>query len=310
MADDPEDLDLDFGRARGAEDDLGGSAEGPTLIDIDRAAGPGLGIWAAALVGLILVVGSALWFLRPRPSPGSPPPKPDASVAPAPTKVPSPLVLPPLDGSDAVVRDLAKALSNHPLFALWLAQKELVRTFAALVLNVAEGESPRAHLGFLAPKAGFLVVERRSGRLLLDPASYARYDAIGDAAATLDPEQGARVYRLLEPLLESAYRELGHAEGGFSKALQRALGKLLEVPILEGEVALVSVEKAVVLYEFFDERIEALSIPQKHLLRMGPRNVARIQERLRGFAQALEMAVPPGSPAKPVPSPVVVPAHP
>ena len=225
------------------------------------------------------------------------------------TSTPVPLVLPPLDGSDGVVRDLAKAMSVHPLYALWLAQKELVRTFAAVVVNVAEGESPRAHLGFLAPRAGFAVIERRSGRLLLDPGSYARYDALGDAAATLDPEQCARVYHLLEPLFESAYRELGHAEGGFSKALQIALRKLLEVPVLEGEVPLVRVEKVVVVYEFLDERVEGLSIPQKHLARMGPHNVARIQDKVRAFAQALGWPVSPMAPTKPT-SPLPPPTHP
>ncbi len=130
-------------------------------------------------------------------------------------------VLPPLDGSDAIFRDLTKALSTHPLFALWLGQKELIRTLAALVSNVAEGESPRAHLAFLAPHSGFAVIERRSGRLLLDPAGYARYDAVGDAAESLDPEHCARAYRVLEPLFESAYRELGHPEGGFAEGPAR-----------------------------------------------------------------------------------------
>jgi hypothetical protein len=308
MADNPEDLDLDLSRAEGL-DDLGNSAEGPSPIDLGRG-GPGPGIWAAVVLGVVLLVGGAFWFW-PRSSPGTALPKPQASAgpSPSPTFTPAPLALPPLDGSDAAVRDLAKALSTHPLFALGLAQKELIRTFAALVVNVAEGESPRAHLGFLAPKAGFAVIERRSGRLLLDPTSYARYDAVADAVAALDPEQCARVYRLLEPLLESAYRELGHAEGGFGAALQAALRKLLEVPVLEGEVPLVRVEKAVVLYEFFDERIESLSIPQKHLVRMGPRNVARVQEILRAFAQALGFSVAPVAPARPSATPAAPLAH-
>jgi Protein of unknown function (DUF3014) len=309
MADDPEDLDL-----RPAEGEtLGGAGGEPSPIGIGRSHGPGPGVWAATLAALIVVVGGAYWVLRPRPVAVLSSPRPEVSVPamPSPTLSPPPLALPPLDGSDAVVRDLAKAISNHPLYALWLAQKELIRTFAAVVMNVAEGESPRAHLGFLAPRGAFLVVERRSGRLLLDPASYARYDAIGETAATLDPEQCARVYRLLEPLFESAYRELGHPEGGFLKALQPALGKLLEVPILEGEIPLVRVEKAVVLYEFFDEKAEALSIPQKHLLRMGPRNVARIQDKVRGLAQALGLpATPPVLGAKPLSTPVAPPTHP
>lgn len=302
--DDAEDLDLDLKQPEGRED-LGDPAADAFPIEVDRVQGTGPGTWAAVVVALLLVVGGAFWAFRPRASPNTPPLLPQASASPTPAATPPSLVLPPLDGSDGVVRDLAKALSAHPLYALWLAQKELVRTLAALVLNVVEGESPRAHLGFLAPRSGFQVIERRSGRLLLDPVSYARYDALGDAASSLDPEQCARVYRLLEPLFEAAYRELGHPEGGFSKALQAAFGKLLDVPVLQGEVPLVRVEKAVVLYEFFDERLEASSIPQKHLLRMGPRNVALIQERIRGLAQALGFPLPP-----PAPTAGAAPAHP
>jgi hypothetical protein len=185
---------------------------------------------------------------------------------------------------------LARALSTHPLYALWLAQTELVRTFAAVVSNVAEGESPRAHLSFLAPKGGFQAKEQRSGRLILDPRSHARYDAVGDAVASLDAAECARVYRLLEPLFESAHRELGHPEGGFSKTLALAFRRLLDVPVLEGEVSLVEVKKAVVVYAYADEKLEALSVPQKHLLRMGPANVRRIQEKIRAISDALGLS--------------------
>jgi hypothetical protein len=306
MADDPEDLELRPEEGEG----VGRVEDEPYIIPPSRPQGLGPGAWTGVFVGIVVVVG-AFWFLRSRPAPPpAPQPVPSAASTPAPTATPPPLMLPPLEGSDAFVRDLAKALSNHPLYALWLGQKDLIRTLAALTLNVADGESPRAHLGFLAPKGTFLVVERRSGRLLIDPASYTRYDAIGDAAATLDPEQCARVYRLVAPLFESAYRELGHPEGGFRAALQTALGKLLEVPVLEGEVPLVRVEKAVVFYEFFDEKIEALGIPQKHLLRMGPRNVARIQEKIRGFAVALGFPATPMPVVKPVEKPSAAPIRP
>jgi hypothetical protein len=288
MANDPEDLDLERQQTDGRVD-LGDPIEDPPPVDLAAGRRPWSWAWVAIpLIGLVLALGGSLWLLRPGPAPFASPaaPGPSASATPS-SSPPPPLVLRALDGSDAMVRELAAGLSTHALFALALGQKELIRTFAALVSNVAGGESPRAHLGFLAPKAGFLVIERPSGRLLLDPASCARYDAVGAAAATLDPESCARVYRLLEPLFDAAYRELGQAEGPFSQALQAAIGKLLEVPVIEGELPLVRVERPVVLYEYFDERLEALSVPQKHLLRMGPENVSRVQGTLRAFALAL-----------------------
>jgi hypothetical protein len=286
MPDDPEDSDdLDLHRQPPEE----GGWSPPS--DLPPPASSRSAFWLAGALALVLAA-AAFWVLRPRPAAVIAPPPP-AAPAPAPTATPTPFPLPTLDGSDAPFRDLARAVSHHPLFALWLARTELVRTAAAVVLNVAEGESPRPHLGFLAPKAGFAVIERRSGRLTIDPAGYARYDPVGDAVASLDEAECARVYRILEPLFEAAYRELGHPEGGFSGALARAFASLLAVPVVEGEVALVRVEKAVVIYELFDEKLEALSPAQKHLLRMGPRNVKRIQDKIRAVSEALGLASPP-----------------
>jgi hypothetical protein len=292
MADDPEELDFERPYGEGRVD-LGDPPEDPSAspleLDVVTRHRP-LGWMTIALIGLVLALGGSLWLLRPSAAPvasaTSPGPGPSPAAPPL-VASPPPLVLPSLAESDAAVRDRARELSSHALYALALGQKQLIRTWAALVLNVAEGESPRAHLAFLAPGAGFRVIERPSGRLLLDPASYARYDAVAAAASSLDPARCAQVYRLLEPLFDAAYRELGHSEGGFSDGLHTALGKLLEVPVLTGEVPLVRVARPVVVYEYFDERLEALSIPQKHLLRMGPENVSRVQGMLRGFALGL-----------------------
>jgi hypothetical protein len=206
------------------------------------------------------------------------------------------VALPPLEGSDAFLRQVVGSVSSHALFVAWLGQSELVRSAAAIVLNVADGESPRAHLGFLGPKAAFSVVERSRGRLLVDPASYARYDPVADALASVDAAAAARAYRVLEPLFEAAYRELGHPEGGFSRALDKALRNLAAVPVVEGDVPVLRVKKAVVVYEYVDEKLEALSVPQKHLLRMGSRNVSRVEAKVRELIAALESgAAPPPS---------------
>jgi hypothetical protein len=197
------------------------------------------------------------------------------------------MALPPLEGSDSLVRQLARALSPHGLLTAWLAQNDLIRLMTAVVVNVAEGESPRPHLAVVAPKGDFAVLERARGRFIVDPRSYARYDPVADAFASLDAMAAARVFRTLEPLFESAYRELGHPEGGFSTVLEKALRNLAAVPAPDGDVPLIRVVKAMVVYEYVDERLEALSVPQKHLLRMGPKNVTRVQAKVRELAEAI-----------------------
>jgi hypothetical protein len=180
---------------------------------------------------------------------------------------------------------VAGTLTRHPALAGWLANEALIRRFVAVVDNVADGVSPRSQLGFLAPTDEFRVIHRGE-RVFLDPRSYARYDEVADVLASLDPRGCADAYRQLQRLLEEAYRELGRTDRTFDGALRAAIARLLATPILDGEVEL---EPRVISYRFADPALEARGVAEKHLLRMGPRNVRRIQEQLRLVAAALGM---------------------
>jgi len=194
--------------------------------------------------------------------------------------------MPSLDESDGFVRNLIQRLSSDPRFATWIANQGLVRTFVVAVINVADGESPRAPLAFLAPKDPFTVKGPRD-RVVIDPKSYARYDVVADVLGSLDSAACASVYRDLEPLLEAAYREQGHPEGGFSKALTQAADMLLATPAVEGPLRVRPVRRPALMYEHEDERLAALKPAQKQLLRMGSRNVEKVQTKLREIVGAL-----------------------
>jgi hypothetical protein len=64
--------------------------------------------------------------------------------------------------------------------------------------------------------------------------------------------------------------------------------------IAEGDIAL---KEGVISYYMVDEDLEGLSDAQKHLLRMGPQNIRKIQNKLR------EMAVALGVPENQLPNP-------
>ena len=172
----------------------------------------------------------------------------------------------------------------------WLSMEGLIPRFVAAVDNVAEGESPRPNIAFLAPTAKFQTVER-NGHVYLDPRSYARYDAATDVIASLDPRAAVELYRQVQPLCEEAYRELGHPPGRFDDVVAKAIQTLLATPVVDGEIEL---RPKVVTYAFADRRLEALTPAQRHLLRMGPRNIRLIQGELRTLAAAL--GVPAGEP--------------
>lgn len=207
----------------------------------------------------------------------------------------APIVLPPLDQSDPLVRELVKQITSHPRVSAWLATDGLIRNFTVTVANIAEGMTPARHLRVLRPSSGFRVSER-AGNLYIDPRGYERYDTLAAAAASIDPAGAARLYATLKPRIEEAYRDLGAPGMPFDRTLERALVLLLETPVPDGAVRM-RVEPRGILYGFADPGLEALTAAQKQLLRMGPRNVRTIQSSLREIALALRI------PAERLPAP-------
>ncbi|MGE0453850.1 MAG: DUF3014 domain-containing protein [Vicinamibacteria bacterium] len=271
--------------------DLRAPDEPPRAADpFSEPSPPRAGLW---LIGGLLVAGlgaAGYLLLRPRvEAVPSPAPRQDAALSPAAPASPADPRL--LDESDEAVRGLLRGLSSHSQFAVWLSVEGLVRRFVAAVGSVAEGESPRASLDFLTPKAGFAVVATR-GRVLIDRRSYARYDGIVAVVSSLDAGACARAYRELETLLDAAHAELGAPGGRFSATLDQAIRLLLDTPVPEGEVELRPVKKPHLVYEFVDPRLEGLAPAQKHLLRLGPENARRLKAKLRELADALRVVTP------------------
>jgi hypothetical protein len=289
MADDLEDFDLEPTRKRADEQTVrpyrpGQPGDGPGFPAI-------LALVAVVAVGLLAV----LFFVFRQPATPRPTPSPAAVAGqPGPQTTPTPdPALPPLDDSDAFVRRIAAGLSAHPELARWLSRTALVRTLAAVVVNVAAGETPRPHLEFLTPKQRFRALRRPGRRLVPDPAGFAGYDLFGDTVASVDAAAAASAYRALAPVFEAAYVELGHPEGGFRSALDTAIAALLAVPVLGDDVALVP---HAIGFRYVDSTLESLTPAQKQFLRTGPRNVRLVQAKLRELAAAL---TPPPLPAVP-----------
>jgi hypothetical protein len=257
----------------------------PTETPPDRDGRSG-GPWvAAAVVVLLAALVAAVVVLR-RAEPQEPPGQAmtDQPVA-EPTAAGQAergenIDLPPLDATDPIVRKLVQQLSSHPKAAAWLATPRLLRNFAVVTLNVSEGRSPASHLRPLMPSARFRP-RQAVGTWSVDPRSYERYDGYADAIGALDARGTARLYATLKPRIVEAYAELGVAEADVDAVLERAIIHLLATPVVEGNVRL---REKTISYAFADERLESLSAAQKHLLRMGPRNVRIIQAKLRDLS--------------------------
>jgi hypothetical protein len=132
-------------------------------------------------------------------------------------------------------------------------------------------------------------VQRRGDAVVVDPASYQRYDRIGDLAASLDAGALAAAYGALRPALDAAYRGLGYPEGSIDRATARALARIEAAPVRGGDVDLVPGVGA--SWAYADPRLEQLPDVERQLLRMGPRNAGIVKEKAREIARAL--ALPP-----------------
>jgi hypothetical protein len=191
--------------------------------------------------------------------------------------------VPALDQSDAIVRQLVREVTSHPLVAAWLATEGLLRNVAVVIANTAEGTTPAVHLRTLRPAAPFAVVQTPAG-LAIDPRSYRRYDALASAAASVDPPAAARLYATVKPRLQEAFSDLD-PETPLDRAFERAVVQLLNTPIVNDPV-LVRPQGGTG-YAFVDPKLEGLTAAQKQLLRTGPANVRTIQAALRSIALAL-----------------------
>lgn len=250
--------------------------------------GPRYALWiAGALAALAIAAGAGYRLLR-KAEPAATPAPTTAAELPEPS--PSPIDVGPLDGSDPLVAGLARALSSDARWLEWWKAKDLVRRFVAAVAQTAAGESPRKPLDFLSPKQGFTVVQTPV-RIVIDRASYARYDPFVAVVSTLDAAACARALRKIQPLLDTAYAEAGAPDRQFSLALEKALRLLLETPLPEGDVVVKRAAKSVV-YEYADPKLEGLTSAQKHLLRAGPVNASKLKAKLREFGLALDLELP------------------
>jgi hypothetical protein len=250
--------------------------------------GPSLLRTALLVAAALIIVATAGYFVVNRRSSPANAPAPSTTAAPQTEKPLADdaeyITLPPLDDSDALVRQRVGVLSSHPLVSAWLAGTGLIRNFVVVIDNISHGVTPSGHLRVLRPAGPFRVVMRGTDTVI-DPRNYDRYSRIVGAATSIDPRAAARTYGTFKPLLQTAYDDLGNQEP-IDRALERAIVALLKVPAVDGDVR-VRLAGEGIGYEFEDPKLEALTGAQKQLLRMGANNVRTIQQQLRLFALAL-----------------------
>ena len=193
-------------------------------------------------------------------------------------------VLPLLDDSDQLIRDGVVSLTRNERINFWLSPAELIRKFVVFVDNIAKGKVAREAILVIAPSDPFSVTTISEKTFLLDPLSYERYDNFTGVITSIDARRAAEFYDLLQPLFQEAFEELGYPEQNFNSVVFRAIGQLLEAPVVKDPILLT---RPVVMYEFLDPSLESLSILHKQMIRMGPNNTKALHLKLSEIAVEL-----------------------
>jgi len=90
----------------------------------------------------------------------------------------------------------------------------------------------------------------------------------------------------LLPFVDRVYAEFAPPGRTFNQTFNLAIQNMLAVPVPQGDVEVVAQGG---LYAYADPKLEGLSRAQKHLLRMGPRNMEIIQRWLTQMHTALKL---------------------
>ncbi|SES86511.1 DUF3014 domain-containing protein [Stigmatella erecta] len=244
-------------------------------------------VGALLAFGALVGIGAGAWHVlrqAPAVSPEAPAaPGPAAGLADAGAAALAPP--PSVQEGDSRVRQNMKALSSDPEFAKWLGVEGLLQRFTTAVSNISDGESPRMVLSFMGPTEGFQVVEDE-GKTTINPSSYERYDPVARVIGSLDVQNSVAAWKEVKPLADRVYVEIAPPGRSFEQTLAQAIQHLLDVPVPPDDV---EVTERGAIYVYADPQLEGLSRAQKHLLRMGPRNMQLIQNRLRELQSALEL---------------------
>ena len=181
--------------------------------------------------------------------------------------------LPPLSESDGFIRD---RVSDWGLPSFWVDNESLIARYAALIASISRGELPRRQLAFLVPKGNFKVL-RDGEKNFASPENYRRFDNFVGFVEQVPVGRLAQLLREIDPLVRISLRQLG-LSGAPESILLGAFDRILSMPKSPSRIELV---QSTVVFKFADPSLESLPEFEKQLIRMGPRNLERLQNYTR-----------------------------
>ncbi|MFK7864353.1 MAG: DUF3014 domain-containing protein [Pseudohongiellaceae bacterium] len=192
--------------------------------------------------------------------------------------------LPSLNRSDRFVFESIAELQNGLELISYLAEDQIVRKFVVFVENISRGEFPQSGLPYKAIQSPMPVRNIDENLYVMDETAPARFNQILNGFLAVDTEAALGLYRMLSPLFQQAYAEIGFRNESFDDTLRAAINNVLRTSDVEGPFQLV---KPSVMYLFADSSIENMQAVNKQLIRLGPENTEKLKSKLREFSSLL-----------------------
>ena len=198
--------------------------------------------------------------------------------------LPDLVIVEPLDESDAAVKNALITIAASPLVEKYLVDESLLQKFVINVNSIANHEMSPNHSLVTAPEEEFRVYQQADSEWI-DTASFKRYNSYVDALESMSTDDLIKLMNTYRGILESKFAEIAPPNSSFNNTLLQAINELLDTPIVPLPIEVYSDS---VMFKFKDQQLEALSGPQKQLIRTGPENTRRIKDILRDIQDALQ----------------------
>lgn len=182
---------------------------------------------------------------------------------------------------------LAAAVGTE-LFSQLFVSDDLINRIVVTVDNLSQQKLPPKFWP-LRPVGGQPLATGEGEALRLAADNGARYAAYITLLQQLDLKLIAALYGHDYERFQQAYLALGNPNAYFNDRLVDVIDHLLVTPAIDAPLALV---QPTVMYKFADEGLEARSLGQKLLLRVGPANAGIIKTRLRELRRLVTRATP------------------
>lgn len=244
----------------------------------------------------IIGVGMYFWQQQAQKPPPPPPPvesrplsPPDTPTIRHPVQPPIGIsVVPPLEQADKFVQDRIIELLGLKAFKDYIQAGNFVRRVVATIDNLSRPLAPPRMWPIRPIPGRFSALDAPDGSII-SPLNAKRYAPFVAFVGSIDSQQAVVLYRLLYPLFQKVYEQLGYPGKYFNDRVVQVIDLLLATPERSSplKVYLPKVQGPLkpthpwLLYRFSDPELESLSSGQKMLLRVGLKNERLLKEKLK-----------------------------